>query len=192
MSCRLHSDFPKRVKFYKKRDAIVHACRVPYPGAGYDMTACGLQAAYGPGYSEVALDARTPITCKTCLKALGDIDYLPKETNNRYVIQVGDTLFMKDSDGNLTSKLADAQLYKVEANAIDRTKIDVWYSKNGSEKMDSKTWLRQSWHKRGCLREEGWHCVREPNPILAVRKVKILFDDRKPVKRRKRHAHSRQ
>jgi len=187
MPCKLYQDFPKRVKCDEK-STVVHASREPWAGSYYDVSPCGREFAHKTqSYTTgVFLPAKSVITCKQCLAALGDRDYLKPETNRRYVVQTADGMFIKNSEGKLTENLADAMMYKVEENAVDRTKRDVWVSKDGLKKLSGQEFFDRTFTGRQVLREEGWRCKRETDPMLTVRPVKILFAGRKPTKKKAR------
>lgn len=86
MWCKLnHGDHPYRVK--SKGSRIVHAARDKSKRGEHAHTACGLWAE--TFHRWVILEDRPPITCKTCMRALG-ITKEP-ETDIRYIIYDGAT-----------------------------------------------------------------------------------------------------
>ena len=185
MACKIYRDFPNRVIFDGTRSAVSHACRPAYKGANYDETACGREAGHNGKYNTAKfLSGKVAITCKQCLAALGDRDYLKPEATKRYVIQTSDNMFFKHADGKLTGQLADAQQYKVRQNAEDRCSMTLWYLPGSRKKMSSTAWAGQSWHTRMAKREDGWVCKHVQNPKLTVRAIKMVFADRKPRKKR--------
>ena len=81
----------------------------------------------------------TPITCKNCLRELGDTDY-KKEITERFVIMDKDGLFMK-SLAHRTGELADAKLFKAKAPAKSWITQRIYLNSAGEE-INFRTWLQ--------------------------------------------------
>lgn len=146
--CVMYQDWPLRVKVVEK--GVVHAAR-PYGSRPNDkfykfykdtsiFISCMDSWRRSNQHNRlIHVEKNTPITCKNCLRELGDTDY-KKEISERFVIMDKDGLFMK-SRGKRTGELADARLFKAKAPAI------VWITKilylDGEDnEVNYGTWLQ--------------------------------------------------
>ena len=98
--CFPSKDYLLRVSF-TKNDAVHIANYINKWDGVIVLSACGLTnvARYDLHRTKLPvsiLPGTMPITCKRCLKAIGDTDYTKKENTDLFVVRNSDGLFLKD------------------------------------------------------------------------------------------------
>jgi hypothetical protein len=142
--CKIYQDWPLRAKVTPK--GVVHAARpkgTRWTDEFHKDTDTFIACAYSWRRKNVdnrliSITADNSITCKNCLRELGDTDY-KKEISERFVIMDKDGFFMK-SQAQRTGELADANLFKTKAPAIGWITQTIYFNGAGEE-IDFRTWL---------------------------------------------------
>lgn len=118
-SCKRHIDYTERRETIKS--GIVHAI------SKNRESACGRYFnAFGDSKSVINT---TPITCKSCLKALSANDTdVTINMANLFAIRTEEGLFL-DNKGSLTSNISNARLFKIKENAENAIKEDVYINR---------------------------------------------------------------
>lgn len=116
--CFPSKDYQLRVSFTK--NGAVHAANYSKRQHGNPivvMSACGLMnIANDQNRTRRPFNTHpgtTPITCKRCLKAIGDTDYTKRENTDLFVVRNNDGLFLKD----IAMAGYDAQFCEILENA---------------------------------------------------------------------------
>jgi hypothetical protein len=181
--CRPYQDWPRRIKLSK--NGVVHAARTPDSDNWLDqarrsdghstIVACknyyrfrvgGEDKGYAKGIPFFEQEHDATITCKNCLRELGD----RKEVSERFVIVDKDGLFLKGISSR-TGKVADAKLFKVLHAATRWCTVWVYFDKEGNPLDGFGEWSR--------LRREGMagERRRQLRPGLRIFKVTLKLGE---------------
>ena len=113
----------------------------------------------------VEVDKDTPITCKNCLKSMGDEDHVP--VINKFVIREKETGYFRGTSGKFVKDLTAAKLFQLERVALKQISTSEYYTNSGRRVEDKEYWSLK-WSERKKLTEK-----LIPDPKLEVRQVEM-------------------
>ena len=158
--CRLYKDYPMRVQ--KGPDGVVHAAKMAISGSFKRYGYSGYSPHLRPGQVEevpetnyistvcedyrgdvveysnnlTVLEGNPSITCKNCLRKLGDADY-QRSFKERFVVVDKNGMFLKRNVPQ--HEIGDATLYKIKGAAIKAA------SKRGYKNLDGRECDYHEW-----------------------------------------------